>query len=206
MMKAELKYNSLLGVLIPLFLVSSVDGQRKTDSLNACWLITHTVSHQFIIKNARKIVSDGDENCVIAFLDKLTDSSFGRNYTIYFETLSAVQQVSDGFISEYFNEIGARLFHKNFDKLFNFMYKKQSRFDSPIEKVIIEAVGDEIADSENHHNEKLKINEFLGLKKKQMTLSPDQSAYLDRLKDEIFKFSESQQFINSELPICSGLE
>jgi hypothetical protein len=169
---------------------SSARTQTINDSLDACWLVTHNVDASFIQKNAKRIVSHGKDNCVMAFIDKIVNGTFKGNGREYFYVLASICKVSDGYVTDYLDDAGVKLFNKNFDNLFRFMYRKNSMFDTPLEKMIVEGMGIRIADSKDKESTKKNIGDFIEEKKKGLRMTSNQNDYINGLKKKIFDFSD----------------
>lgn len=162
--------------------------QRMPDSLNACWLLKHPINLSSVERNARKIITKSDENCVLPFIDRLTDSSFGKNHHEYLACLGAIRKVSDGDISDDFEHVGATLFYKNFNHLFEYIYRENSTFNTSFEKMLIEAVALEIYSSADKAGEKARVAALLHRKEREMKLNGPQQAYVESLKDRIMAY------------------
>lgn len=160
------------------------------DSLNACWLVTHPVDGAFIQKNAKRIITEAQDNCVLVFLDKMVDSSFRKDGQKYLLILMSIAKVSDGYVAEEFDAIAARLFNKNFDRLFPLIYKDKSTFDDPFVKFIIEGMGISIADSGDKIVEKKRIGDFLDKEERSLRMTDSQKEYTENLRLRIFAYRD----------------
>jgi len=160
------------------------------DSLNACWLVTHPVDGAFVQKNAKRIISEGQDNCVLAFLDKMVDSSFTKDGRKYLLILMSIAKVSDGYVSEDFDEIAARLFDKNFDRLFPLIYKDKGTLDDRFVNYIIEGMGIRIADSQDKSTEKKRIGDLLDKEERSLRMTDSQKEYTENLRERIFAFQD----------------
>jgi hypothetical protein len=182
-------FKLLFWAIIFLFAGGRSTAQKSGDSLNACWLVTHTVGEIFIQKNAKRIIS-GEDNCVLAFFEKMVDSSFTKDGRKYLLILMSIAKVSDGYVSEDFDEIAARLFNKNFDRLFPLIYKDKDKFDDRFVRYIIEGMGIRIADSQDKSAEKKRISDLLDKEERSLRMTDSQKEYTENLRNRIFAYQD----------------
>jgi hypothetical protein len=164
---------------------STTHAQRLADSANACLLLKNPVNFPSVQRNALTIVTKSDEDCVLKFIDVLADSSLGRNHRQYLACLDALCRVSNGEIAKDLDGVCARLFHKNFNYLFDYIYKPNLRMNTQFEQVLIEGVGLELSASKDPAADKANLVTFLHAKQQEMKMNGQQKAYMESLKDKI---------------------
>ena len=169
-------------------LPSATHAHRLGDSLNACQLLKHPVNFGTVQRNALKIVTKSDEDCVLKFIDLLADSSSGSNHHQYLACLDAICRVSDGDISEDLTSVCAKLFHKNFNHLFEHLYKSNVSFKTRFEQLLIEGVAADLKLSKDSDGERAKLVAFVQGKKQEMKMNGHQKVYAETLKNKILAY------------------
>jgi len=142
----------------------------------------------YIQKHVKTIITKSKDDCVISLINKLIDSCNNKNGINYLQTISEISKISDGYVSEYFDEVGSKLFYTCFDKLFPLIYTKNSQFNNPLEKIIIQSIGSEISDAKNPQQEKKKIETFV--MQKSLKFGTEKRRYLTNLVNKIYEFAE----------------
>jgi hypothetical protein len=183
-------FSKRIMVFVCLNTTGLVGFSQKVDKLNACWWATHPIDFALLQSNARSILTKSKDGCVIALLDKLVDSSGKKDGQRYVKTLGDIRKVSDGYVSDYFDEVGSKLFYNSFSNLFSELYGRGGKVNDYLEKIVVESLGVRIADAENKNNEKKKLEAFIAQKKSLLKLSVNEKKYLDVLKQKIYAFSE----------------
>jgi hypothetical protein len=183
-------YPAFLSVCLCIIFVlpGAAQVQRLTDSANACLLLKRPVNFGSVQRNALTIVTKSDEDCVLKFVDLLADSSYGKNHRQYLACLDALCRVSDGEIAKDLNVTCAKLFHKNFNYLFDYIYKPNLKFYTQIEQVFIEGVGHELAQSADLAGDQANIVTFLRGKEQELKMNGQQKAFTEALKDKILAY------------------
>lgn len=162
--------------------------QRLADSANACLLVKNPVNFQSVQRNALTIITKSDEDCTLKFIGLLADSSFGRNHRGYLACLDALCKVSNGEIAKDFNTVCARLFHKNFNYVFDYIYKPNLKFNTQFEQVLIEGVGRELSASADLAGDRAAIVTFLNAKEQELKMNGQQKAFTEALKGQILAY------------------
>lgn len=158
---------------------------RLADSANACQLLKHPVNFPVVQRNALTIVTKSDEDCTLKFIDLLADSSFGRNHHQYLACLDAFCRVSSGEIAKDLNGVCAKLFHQNFNEVFEYIYKPNLRFNTQFEQTLIEGVGAELSRSKDPDTDKAAIVTYLHGKEQELKMNGQQKAFTEALKNKI---------------------
>ena len=169
-------------------LPSAAQAQRLADSANACLLLKNQVNFQSVQRNALTIVTKSDEDCVLKFIDLLADNSSGRDHRGYLSCLDALCRVSNGGIAKHFDVVCAKLFHGNFNYLFDYIYKPNLKFNTLFEQTIIEGAGLELSQSKDPAGDSANIVTFLRGKEQEMKMNGQQKAYVEALKDKILAY------------------
>jgi hypothetical protein len=169
-------------------LPSTTRAQRLPDSVNACMLLKHPVNFGTVQRNALTIISKSDEDCVLKFIDLLADSSFGKDHRGCMVCLDAICRVSNGEIARDLNGICAKLFHQNFNHLFEYIYKPNIMFKTQFEQTIIEGVGRELSMSKDPDADRASLTTFLQGKEQEMKMNSHQKVYAEALKDKILGY------------------
>jgi hypothetical protein len=185
------KTYEIIIIFLFVFIATSVKSQ-VTEKLNACWWVRNSVDFKFIRLHASEVLVKSKDDCVISLIDKLVDSSAGNNGKKYVQLLSDIRKVSDGYVSEYFTEVGSIIFYRSFDNMVSQLNCKNGVVDKYLEKIIVESIGTEIADAEFKYKEIEKLKKIIAEKKKVSVLKPYQAEYLDLLIIKILQFSEDQ--------------
>jgi hypothetical protein len=172
------------------FLIVNIStfAQKQSGKLNACYLVKGEINFKQINDNAREIILNGKDECVIKLLDKIYDSTKTTNYYPSFKALSTICSISDGYVSEYLTEISFRLVINNFNNLFAYIYKPNSKLNTALEKFIIEGIALHINNSKNIISEKKKIFTYLVNQKKRLNMSNLQIVYIDKLIKKVEYF------------------
>lgn len=155
----------------------------KNDIKNPCLLNEDVENNLKIIQSNVKDILKGKDECVLRLLDSLTNKAITAKKEQYFETLDSICTVRDGYVSEYYWEIGQKLFNDNFIGFFNYIYKNRNK-KSCLESVFIDAVSVEINMSENRNKKMEEIEYYLLEQTKSFNFSNAQKEYLKKLKNQ----------------------
>lgn len=136
--------------------------------------------------NAEKIIQNNKDACVIALLDTLTARVMRDGDSEYFSCLDSLAIASDGYVSEYFMEIGIKIFYKRFEELFIYMYNAHTKKSkSALERVMVESVSMQISDSDNAKEMERRINVHIDKEIKKATFNTNQLQYLALVRGRI---------------------
>lgn len=104
----------------------------------------------------------------------------------YFSCLDSLATVSDGYVSEYFMEIGIKVFYKRFGDFFSYLYSAHEKKDkSALERVMVESVSMQISDSDNAKEMERRINAHIDKEIKKGTFNVKQLQYLSLVRGRI---------------------
>ena len=173
---------------IILFFPNLAHAQHLPDSANACRLLKISFDFKSVQRNAAAIVSKSDEECTLKFIDQLVDGSSGVDHHQYLACLDALCRVSDGNVAKDFDSVCAKLFHKNFNNLFEYIYKPTIAFKTRFEQTIIEGVGLELSSSSDQAAAKTDLVTYVRQKEQEMKMNPHQKAFAEALKDKILAY------------------
>lgn len=183
---------SLVSLGICLFIFSflpfATRAQRLADSVNACMMLKHPLNLGTVQRNALTIISKSDEDCVLKFIDLLADSSLGKEHHGCMASLDAFSWVSTGETSKELNAVCAKLFHRNFNYLFQYMYRPNVSFQTAFEQMVIRSVGAELSVSKDPAGDRANIVTFVHGKEQEMKMDDHRRAYAEALKDKILAF------------------
>lgn len=155
---------------------------KSTDS-NAC-IIAEKIDSSLnnINKNAKAIIDSSKDDCVMRLLDTLTIKAINSDENKYLMPLESLRKVSDGYVSEYFLEIGVKLFYKDFKDYVLYIFNRRMAKENYLEKVMVEAISMEMSDSDNIENYQKKIDEFINKEIQTFNFSKEQLAYINGIK------------------------
>lgn len=183
------KENSLI-VRVFLFLIIMSHGACAEAQVNNydCCKLAKAVNFDidFVRINAKKIIQDNKDECVITLLDTLTARVISNGGGEYFSCLDSLAIVGDGYVSEYFMEIGIRVFYKRFGEFFTYIYNAhEKKSKSALERVMVESVSMQISDSDNAKEMERKINAHIDKEIKKGTFNVKQLQYLSLVRGKI---------------------
>lgn len=181
------KRHNIFGLVIIILLsISCSSGQQvNSGESNAC-VISKSLDVQIenINTNSKVIIKNSEDNCIINLLDSLTRFAIKGNDDKYLSCIESFAKVSDGYVSEYFLEIGAELFYKNFFNSIMYIFKKRYSEDNYLEKVLIEAISMEMSDADDIFSYKKKLNVFIDNEIKKSNYSKEHLEYINLLKSK----------------------
>ena len=175
-------------LFIASLLPRSAHAQWLPDSVNACRLLKQPVNFQTVQRNALTIITKSDEDCVLKFIDLLADSSFGQGHRGYLACLDAICCVSSGEITKELNTVGAKLFHRNFNYLFQYLYRPNVSIQTAFEQLVIRGVGEELSMSKDPAGDRANIANFLHGEQQEMKMDFHRKAYLEALMSKIMAY------------------
>lgn len=118
----------------------------------------------------------------------MAEGSSGADHHQYLACLDALCRVSDGAISEDFGPVSAKIFHKNFNNLFEYIYKPTIAFKTRFEQTIIEGVALELSASQDQAGGKTNLVAFFHQKEQEMKMNAQQRTFAEALKDKILAY------------------
>lgn len=147
-------------ISICLWLVSFSSPAQAQTTFDACKLSKTNLSDTtFLQKNAAKIMKSSKDDCVLALLDTLTNRAVRSKGEAYIICLEAFAKAGDGYVSEYFWDVGTQLFEHRFTAMFTRMYDAHiNKRANPLERVLIHALSMKISDSGNRKATEKEIN------------------------------------------------
>lgn len=159
--------------------ISCADAPDKL-SYNGCQLATNSkLDMEFVRQNAARIIKSSEDNCVLLLLDTLTVRIIRSDAREYLEGLASFSEISDGYVSEYFMEIGTKLFYQDFKIFFIYIYDKYSaKKSNPLERVMIEAVSMQLSDADSPKEMQKEIDDHIESEIRKNNFTKDQLTYL----------------------------
>ncbi len=127
-----------------------------------------------------------NDNCYLALIDSLTERFIRTSDVQYMECLELISSVRDGYVAEYFPEIGKNLYYCNFAGFIDFIYSKKNSSFNPMENVFIEAVAEEIYLDKNGVN----LSKYFKSQIKKNELDKEKKKYLSNLIEKAKKYVE----------------
>jgi len=176
------------GLCLLSFLPRPAHAQWLPDSVNACRLLKQPVNFQTVQRNALTIITKSDEDCVLKFIDRLADSSLGRDHREDLACLDAISWVSGGEISKELTTVCAKIFHRNFNYLFQYLYRPNVSFQTAFEQMVIRGVADELSASKDPAGDRANIVAFVQSKEQEMKLDVHRKMYAEELKNKILTY------------------
>jgi hypothetical protein len=104
------------------------------------------------------------------------------------QVLSSIKAKSDGYVAEYFNEIGVALFYKDFRDLFVFIHDQPLESKDGIRKALIEGLSLEVADADDSKAKRKQINSFA---KKQIEKHQLDSSEIETVRQVLAEINET---------------
>lgn len=181
---------SSLIIRVFLFLIIMSQGacaEAQVNNYDCCKLAkAHNLDIDFVRINAKKIIQSNRDKCVISLLDTLTARVIRNGGDEYFSCLDSLAIVGDGYVSEYFMEIGISVFYKRFREFFTYIYNAhEKKSKSVLERVMVESVSMQISDSDNEKEMERKINTHIDKEIKKSTFNVKQLQYLSLVRGKI---------------------
>ncbi|MRG44181.1 hypothetical protein GFS24_03600 [Chitinophaga sp. SYP-B3965] len=141
---------------------------------------------KFVSANARKIISKSEDECVIALLDTLTARVIRTGNNEYFACLDAFATAGDGYVAEYFLEIGIKVFYKRFREFFIYTYDAHmKKGENALERVMVQSISMQIWIAGNKKAEEKEINAHMDKEIKKGVFNASQLQYLALVRKKI---------------------
>ena len=166
-----------LFIALSLYVTYSAKGQnlkvnKNHKNLNVCNIIKKPLDCNLIKQNARILLS-GEDNCVLTMIDSIYSNIIISNRNECLEALDSICRASDGYVADYLEEIGKKLFYKRLPLLSK--YRSNKKIDKPntLENIIVEGISQELSEAEDIPKKKKKIETFVKseIKSKRLTLA-----------------------------------
>ena len=172
---------------ISVFITANVYAQSNLqDSHIACSAYKSPLAYlDTILKRPQRFIQYSETGCVYKLLDTLTSLSIKGNQGAL-ASLDKLYQNSDGDVSEYFLDIGVKLFYDGFDNTVEYLFKNSgSKKDNTLESAIVEALSMQVSGTSNKEKERKKIHAFIVKKEQELNLTAPYKEYLSKLEREI---------------------
>jgi hypothetical protein len=161
----------------------SCQGQLR-NKYNACTIAKSSkLDYQFIRSNATSILKDNEDKCILLLLDTLTNRTIRTNDRGSLDCLDAFAANSDGYVSEYFLDIGVKLFYEDFRDVILYTFEKNSSNKKPLAKALVEAMSMEISDADDSTTKRQEIDNFVDKQILKYHFTKDQLSYINNLKN-----------------------
>ena len=173
-------------LLICLALLGNLSGSSQTGvrQVNACSILKKPLNADLIKHNAKAIIK-GKDACVLSLIDSVSHYILKRKDFAFIECLDSLYSVSDGYVSEYFLEIGTKLFYKKFGLIIKYAYKEKYNPQGSIEKLVIESLSSELSDTDNKNIYKKKLDDFMKKEFVKNNFTLDEIKYANKLESKI---------------------
>lgn len=136
-----------------------------------------------IIDDPNAYVNDKiSDNCVLALIDSINMRAIRTDKDEFLKALEAICNVSDGYVSEYFLDIGVYQFYHNFNQLINYAFLQKQENSNCLRQVIIEAISMEFSDG-GEKKEK-EVAEFIKRKIKEYKYSQEKIIFIQEMQEE----------------------
>ncbi|MBK9731124.1 MAG: hypothetical protein IPO83_07530 [Chitinophagaceae bacterium] len=147
-------------ILVCALLIIQVLTSSAQENFNLCEKETCLSNLPVVQKNAKSLLKNSEDNCVLGFLDTLTNGFIVCGSTKYIITLNSICQVSDGYVAEYFEEIVEKLAKKSFRNFSEYMAENKAScleqflleilYTEKDRNDIIQRIDDELKESISH--------------------------------------------------------
>ena len=136
----------------------------------------------FIINNSKEIVFQQQDNCILELIDSLENEVNISNNKLFLIALDSLCNYSDGYLSEYFDEVFPNLFYNNFNTLMIYLYHNRN---SQIEEFLIWGLSLEINMSEDKSLKKNEIIDFVRTQFENQSYTKEQINYINDTVNKI---------------------
>jgi hypothetical protein len=155
--------------------------QNPVKKVNACnvWEQKNPIRY---IRNNPKTLLNGKDVCVLSLLDTLGKLYIRKDTMEALICLDSLYKYSDGYVSEYFLEVGEKIFFNQFKKSMKYIYKNRS--GSKLKQLIVYSISSRLSDSKDSKNEKKKIDDFMNKEIQKGGFSNAEIGFIQKLKDE----------------------
>jgi hypothetical protein len=136
----------------------------------------------FIINNSKEIVFQQQDNCILQLIDSLENEFHISNNKLFLIALDSLCTYSDGYLSEYFDEVFPNLFYHNFNSLMIYLYHNPN---SQIEEFLIWGLSLEVNISEDKSKKKNEIKDFVRAQFENHSYTKEQINYINNTVDKI---------------------
>lgn len=171
----------LINIII-LVWFSSFSGtcQSKIDICNKKSVLSNLPVVQ---KNIKEIIQNSNDNCVLEFLDTLTNGFIKNNNQEYIKTLDVICQIADGYVGEYFWELTEKLTFQSFDSFIEYLSLQKS--NNCFEKTLLEIMSWKLQDGTSPRKDKLI--KLIDNKLKSITIKTQTKKYLEELRKKLIE-------------------
>ena len=162
----------------------TVDILSRKSACGLSEIIKNKSVTRYIAAYSYRIVRDSisSDNCLLQLLDSIVIGYDRRGEIGELVALDSLCSVSDGFLSEYFWEIGASLIHNSFEGYFDYIFTNRN---SCLITIFVESISVEINGSLDRLEKKKEIDQFLDLHIKTMNMNAEQKRFLTELRSQI---------------------
>lgn len=157
--------------------------QNGIKSLDPCIIAKKPLDANLIKQNA-KIILKGKDACVLSLIDSITNYIL-KNDSVFIECLDSLFRVSDGYVSEYFLEIGTKLFYKKFALMTRYAYRERNTRKGNIEKLLVESLSSELSDTDNKMEYNKKIKNFMNTEFVKNKFSDNEIKYAKQMMSKL---------------------
>jgi len=123
-----------------------------------------------------------NDNCVLSLIDSLSIRAINTHQDKYFNALGAICSISDGYVSEYFLDIGVYQFYQNFNHLIDYTFQQSQKGENCLRKMIIEAISMQISDGGDKKEK--EVVEFIERKIKEYHFPKEKVVFIKQLQKE----------------------
>ena len=149
----------------------------------ACYVASNIDEHlEELTADPKKFINGSeDDNCVLAIIDAISEKAIEKGQAEYLDALNAIANISDGYVSEYFWEISAEQFYKNFDNLIPFLVSRSE--SDHLRTFIVQGLSMQIS---TEGNEKANsIDHFFKLQLERKDIPSETKKYIKQLQLDI---------------------
>jgi hypothetical protein len=186
--KRPMRIMHLIAVVLTFLACSCANTQERRNPPTACDLATNEMAMSNYNDSTWIIVKGrSTDSCVLIFLDSIVIKSIRADDIAPLQVLSSIKAKSDGYVAEYFNEIGVALFYKDFRDLFVFIHDQPLESKDGIRKALIEGLSLEVADADDSKAKRKQINSFA---KKQIEKHQLDSSEIETVRQVLAEINE----------------
>jgi hypothetical protein len=163
-----------------IFPTGFASAQKGGHVQNVCNVIKRPIDCSMVEQNAKQLLL-GNDNCVIALIDSLYTNIIRTSNKEYLVALDSIVVHSDGYVSDYLEEIGVKLFYNKLPTLAHYLMGHDGKKRQAFERLIIESMSSELSDTGEPGKKRKKIAEFVEKKKRESKINEDEYKYIQTL-------------------------
>jgi hypothetical protein len=163
-------------LLLLLFFPGLTSAQKASVAPNVCDIIKRPLNCSQVEKNTKTLLQ-GNDNCVLALVDSVYSNIARTSDRRYLVTLDTITAHSDGYVTEYLDEVFVKLFFKQLPLTIHYLMEQRGKKQNKMEQHLVLAMSVYLSDAENLKQKQAKIKAHIEKQKADNNITEEEYKY-----------------------------